>query len=228
MLHGFTGTPATVGPVAQALAAAGLAVEVPRLPGHGTHIDDMIPTRFDDWAAAVEATYLDLAARCTGVAAVGLSMGATLACWLAARHPEITGLVAINPLVLPAEPSLLEMIGLMLDAGEIVSEGVGADLADPDAVEISYDGSPLAPARSLYQALGTLEDDLSRIACPVLIMTSSQDHVVRPENSDHLAALVRGRVERVTLEHSYHVATLDHDKEEVAKRTVDFVVRVTS
>ena len=44
-------------------------------------------------------------------------------------------------------------------------------------------------------------------------MTSPQDHVVEPGNSDILAEGVSGPVERVTLERSYHVATLDYDKE---------------
>ncbi len=228
VVHGFTGTPATVRPVAEALAGAGLAVEAPRLPGHGTHIHDMIPTRFADWSAAVESAYLDLATRCTSVAVAGASMGATLACRLAAGHPEIAGLVCVNPLVLPAEAGLVELVELMLEAGETVSEGAGADLADREAHEIAYDATPLAPARSLYGALEDLQADLPRIACPVLIMTSAHDHVVHPDNSDHLAAQVVGPVERVTLERSYHVATLDHDKEEVAKRTVAFVKRVTS
>lgn len=226
VLHGFTGTPATVRPVAEALAGAGFGVEVPRLPGHGTEVADMIPTRFADWSTAVEAAYLALAARCRPVAVAGLSMGATLACWLAARHPGVAGLVAINPLVLPADPALVELIRLMLDAGETVSEGVGADLADPQAQEISYDGSPLAPALSLYEALDRLGDDLSRIRCPVLIMTSAEDHVVHPDNSDHLAARVSGPVERITLERSYHVATLDRDREKVATATVAFLRRV--
>jgi carboxylesterase len=109
-----------------------------------------------------------------------------------------------------------------------VSEGTGPDLADPEASETAYDGSPLAAARSLYLALDHLQADLSRIACPVLIMTSAEDHVVPPDNSDHLAAQVSGPVERITLPRSYHVATLDHDREEVAARTVRFVNRVTA
>ncbi len=226
VLHGFTGTPATVRPVAEALARAGLAVEVPRLPGHGTRIEDMVPTRFADWAAAVEATYLDLRARCSPVVVVGVSMGATLGCWLAARHPGIAAVVAINPLVLPAEPALVELLGLMLDAGETLSEGVGPDLADPDAREIAYDRSPLAPARSLYEALEALQPDLPGITCPVLIMTSAEDHVVHPDNSDHLAARVSGPVERVRLERSFHVATLDYDRDLFAARVVDFAGRV--
>ncbi|HSH22532.1 MAG TPA: hypothetical protein VK975_00530 [Acidimicrobiales bacterium] len=80
---------------------------------------------------------------------------------------------------------------------------------------------------SLYEALVDLQVDLARIACPMLLMTSATDHVVDPANSDHLATSVAGPVERVVLERSYHVATLDHDKDLVAERTVDFVTRVT-
>lgn len=60
------------------------------------------------------------------------------------------------------------------------------------------------------------------------ILTSAQGHVVDPLDSDHLATRVGGPVERVFLEDSYHVATLDHDREKAAKATVDFVARVTS
>ncbi|HEV2070447.1 MAG TPA: alpha/beta fold hydrolase [Acidimicrobiales bacterium] len=227
VLHGFTGTPATVRPVAEALAGAGHTVVAPLLPGHGTCIEDMIPTRYADWLATAEAAYCRLAGGCGSVAIVGLSMGATLTCELAARHPEVSGIVCINPLVRPVEPELMELVDLMLDAGETVSEGAGADLADPDASEVAYEGSPLAAARSLYEALEHLQVDLTRIRCPILLLTSAHDHVVHPDNSDHLAALAGGPVERVTLERSYHVATLDHDREEVARRTVDFVDRVT-
>src|SRR3546814_4504262 len=42
VLHGFTGTPVSMRPLADGLADAGFAVEMPRLPGHGTHVDDMV------------------------------------------------------------------------------------------------------------------------------------------------------------------------------------------
>ncbi len=47
----------------------------------------------------------------------------------------------------------------------------------------------------------------------MLIITSLQDHVVEPVNSDVLADAVTGPVERLRLERSYHVATLDYDKD---------------
>ncbi len=219
VVHGFTGTPATVRPVAEALVDAGFSVAVPRLPGHGTAIADMVPTRFTDWSAAVEDAYVTLARSCSRVVVVGQSMGATLACRLAARHPEIAGVVAVNPLVEPVDPELKELVQLLLDAGEVVGAGTGRDLADPNATDIAYWGSPLAAALSLYEALDDLQPELARIACPVLIITSAEDHVVPPRNSDSLAALVHGPVERLRLERSYHVATLDHDKDLLAART---------
>ena len=66
-------------------------------------VEDMVPTRWEDWSAAAEAAYQALAARCDRVAVVGLSMGGTLACWLAERHPEIAGIAVVNPLVDPPD-----------------------------------------------------------------------------------------------------------------------------
>src|SRR3954466_7838268 len=78
VLHGFTGNPSSMRGVAEALAAAGFAVELPRLPGHGTSVEDMLTTDFSDWSAGVEEAYLELAGRTASVVVAGLSMGATL------------------------------------------------------------------------------------------------------------------------------------------------------
>ena len=50
VIHGFTGNPGSMRGLAEALAAAGFTVDLPRLPGHGTKVEDMIPTRFDGLA----------------------------------------------------------------------------------------------------------------------------------------------------------------------------------
>jgi carboxylesterase len=228
VLHGFTGNPATMRPLADALVAAGHTVELPRLPGHGTSVEDMVPTTFADWVAAAEDAYADLAGRCRAVVVVGLSMGGTLTAWLAAHHPEVAGIVCINAAAAPRDPDLKDMVRLMLDAGEVLSPGVGSDIADPDASEPAYAETPLAAALSFFEGLDELQPHLAAITCPALIMTSPEDHVVDPADSDHLAAAVRGLVERLPLERSYHVATLDHDKELIAEATLAFVERVTS
>ena len=227
VLHGFTGCPQSMRGLAQAFAGAGFTVELPLLPGHGSCVEDMIPTRWEDWSGAAELAYQELASRCEKVVVAGLSMGGTLTCWLAAHHPEIAGIVAVNPAVEPPADSFLEMFQGALDAGMETIQGVGNDVCDPEVTELAYELTPVAAGLSLFSAIGQLSSELDQIRCPVLLCTSPQDHVVPPSNSDFLAEHVTGPVERVTLERSYHVATLDHDKDEIESRAVDFARKVT-
>ena len=225
VIHGFTGNPQSMRPLAEAFAAAGFTVELPLLPGHGTAIEDMVPTRWSDYSATAEKAYSDLAARCDKVVVAGLSMGGTLTAWLAAHHPEIAGIVLVNAMVDPPDPSLKDVLTGMLDGGPIMP-GIGSDIADPDVKEAAYDGAPIEPLLSLFDAVNELYPKLGDIRCPVLIFTSRQDHVVVPTNSDVIAEKVSGPVERVFLERSYHVATLDWDAPVIEERVVAFADKV--
>jgi len=228
VLHGFTGCPQSMRGLAQAFAAAGFAVELPLLPGHGTAVDDMIPTRWSDWSATAERAYQDLAGRCDKVVVAGLSMGGTLASWLAAAHPEVAGAVLVNPAVEPPAESFVEMMSKALEAGSETIPGVGGDLADPDAHELAYDLVPVRAALSLWDALVDLAPRLGEIRSPVLLMTSPNDHVVPPSAGDFFTERVSGPVERVMLERSYHVATLDYDRGDIEARAAAFARAVTS
>ena len=228
MLHGFTGNPQSIRGLAMVLADAGFTVEMPLLPGHGTDISDMIPTRWKDWSDAAEAAYDELAARCDAVVLVGLSMGGMLSVWLAERHPEIAAIAVVNPLIVPPDADTLAFVQSMADSGEEVAPGIGSDIAMEGAVESAYPGLPLQAVLSLFAAASEVEADLESVTCPVLVFTSVQDHVVDPTSSDVLAARVKGPIERVTLERSFHVATLDYDKDEIESRTVEFVTNVLS
>jgi carboxylesterase len=228
VLHGFTGSPHSMRPMAEALAGAGFTVELPLLPGHGTSVADMMPTSWDDWSGAAEQAYLQLAGRVDRVVVAGLSMGGTLACWLSARHPEIAALVCVNPAVEPPAASFFELLQGFQDGGADVMPAIGSDIAQPGVAELAYDATPIAPLRSMLGALAELEPRLSEIRCPLLLFTSPQDHVVPPSSSDLLAARVSGPVERVSCQRSYHVATLDYDGPDISAATVDFVRKVTA
>jgi carboxylesterase len=226
VLHGFTGCPQSMRPLAEAFAAAGFAVELPLLPGHGTSVDDMIGTSWGDWSAAAEAAYDGLAARCERVVVAGLSMGGTLTVWLASRHPEIAGIVCVNP-AMRVPDEMADLIRQTLAGGVDRFPSIGGDVADPAAREEAYDATPLAALLSLAEATTALRHDLGKVTSPLLLMTSPQDHVVPPSDSDELAAGVAGDVERVRLDRSYHVATIDHDKDLVNAEAVAFATRVT-
>ena len=227
VLHGFTGNPGSMRGLAGALVDAGFDVEMPLLAGHGTRVEDMIPTRWADWSADADAAHARLAARCDSVFVAGLSMGGSLTLWLGARHPEIRGLVCVNPATTPIDAAVLSALRGMVESGQETMEAIGSDIADPDVLEASYPATPLAALVSMQEdGLVPLLQCYGSITCPLLLFTSPQDHVVTPENSDRLAASYGGPVERVTLERSYHVATMDHDKNLIFERTVDFVRRI--
>ncbi|MGH9064611.1 MAG: alpha/beta hydrolase [Acidimicrobiales bacterium] len=226
VLHGFTGNPQSVAGLGEALAMAGLAAELPLLPGHGTSLLDMVPTRWEDWSGAAEAAWAELAGRCRRVLVAGLSMGGMLACWLAARHRDVAGVVAVNPLIEPPADSYLDILRGLVDAGAEVAPGIGSDIADPDGQETGYAGSPIRAALSMFGAAGPLVADLGRIRCPILLLSSRHDHVVPSSSGDLLSERAGGPVERVWLERSYHVATRDYDRAEVETRAVEFAGKV--
>jgi carboxylesterase len=223
VLHGFTGNPQSMRGLALALSDAGFTVEMPLLPGHGTDIADMVPTRWKDWCRAADDAYAALAARSDAVAVVGLSMGATLAVWLAEHHPDVAALSVVNPLVMPPDAATTDLLESMAEDGEEVASGIGSDIAMEGAAESAYPELPLRAALSLFEGVAEVEALLGSVTCPVLLFTSTQDHVVDPKSSDILASGVRGSVERVVLDRSYHVATLDYDKDEIETRTVAFL-----
>ena len=106
--------------------------------------------------------------------------------------------------------------------------GIGSDIADPDAKEDAYEGTPLAPLLSLAdEGLAPLPAEYPSMTMPLLLLTSPQDHVVDPAQSDFLAGAYGGPVERVSLTRSYHVATQDYDKDLIFDSAVAFAQRVT-
>lgn len=221
--HGFTGSPQSMRPWGEHLAAAGLTVRVPRLPGHGTTWQEMNTTTWDDWYAELDRALTDLRARCETVFVMGLSMGGTLALRLAEQRPtEVAGLVIVNTALASERkdaalaPLLSKVIGSF--------PGIGSDIKKPGVQEVAYSRVPLKAFVSLRRAWPAVRADLARITCPVLVYRSTVDHVVEPVSGRLLLeGLAGGTVEERVLENSYHVATLDHDAPTIFEGSLAFV-----
>jgi carboxylesterase len=223
VLHGFTGSPYSMRPLADVLANRGFNVELPLLPGHGTTVEDLVPLRWGDWTTAAAESLDVLAARSRRVAVVGLSMGGGLAVWLAEHRPELVALVVVNPFVTPVADELRDGGRQLLDAGIETIDGVVDDIAKPGGDEHGYAQLPLAAAMSLNDGLADLAAGFASVTCPTLVLTSRVDHVVVTENSARLVAGVSGPVEQLWLERSFHVATLDFDADVIEAETSRFV-----
>ncbi|MER8182606.1 alpha/beta fold hydrolase [Kitasatospora sp. NPDC094015] len=226
LVHGFTGSPQSLRPWADHLAAAGLTVSLPLLPGHGTRWQDMQLTRWEDWYAEVDRELRTLLAECEQVFVCALSMGGSLALRLASRHRSaISGLVLVNPSVRSDNPASVLLPALRHLVPSL--PGVANDIALEGSTELAYDRTPLHAAWSLSRLWKDVQSVLPEIEQPVLLLHSPQDHVVSPANSELVLARISSTdVTELLLERSYHVATLDHDAGLIFEASLDFIRRL--
>jgi carboxylesterase len=224
LVHGFTGSPASMKPWAQALADQGYAVEVPLLPGHGTRWQDLNDTRWPDWYGEVERAFDDLRGRCRQVFAMGLSMGGTLVLRLAEQPPaEVAGLVLVNP-SLGTERKDVKFALPVLHRVVPSLKAIGNDIRKPGMTELAYGRTPLRAMHSLSRLWPQVVADLGRVTAPVLLYRSRVDHVVEPLSGRLLRdGAASTEVTEVVLEDSYHVATLDHDAPAIFAGSLEFV-----
>jgi carboxylesterase len=224
--HGFTGTPASLRPWAEHLAAAGYSVRLPRLPGHGTTWQQMNRTTWDEWFGAVDHAYAELAERCAQVFAGGLSMGAGLVTRLAEEHPEISGLVLVNPALATRrfDAKFARYIAWAIRS----QKGIGSDIK-AGGVENGYDRTPVRAFVSMQAGWRRTVARLGEVRAPIRIYKSRVDHVV----DDLTVALLHKSatnttIEQVWLEDSYHVATLDNDAQTIFDGSVEFITAHTT
>lgn len=228
VLHGFTGSPVSMRPLAESIANRGYTVELPLLPGHGTSPEDLAETGWGDWSSAADAALESLASRTQQTCVVGLSMGGGLCIWLAERHPELAAAVVVNPLIQPIAAELREGAAALVEAGEAFIDSIGNDIRKEGVDEFGYDKVSIAAAVSLMEGLGGVAADLKKVTCPLLVFTSREDHVVTTDNSTRLVEEASGPTEHIWLEHSYHVATLDHDQALIEAETGRFLDAATA
>jgi carboxylesterase len=227
--HGFTGSPQSLRPWAEHLAAAGLTVRLPRLPGHGTRWQDLNDTRWPDWYGEVERAFDELRDRSRQVFAMGLSMGGTLALRLAEQRPaEVAGLALVNPSLGSERKDVKYALPLLHRVVPSLA-GIGSDIRKPGVTELAYGRTPLRAMHSVSKLWPLVVADLARLTAPVLLFRSRVDHVVEPLSGRLLRdGAHTTEVTEVILEESYHVATLDHDAPAIYAGSLEFVRAHTS
>ena len=223
LVHGFTGTPMSMRPWGEHLAAAGFAVRCPLLPGHGTRWQDCNLVTHDEWTTAVGEAFDELAADCDRVFVAGLSMGGTLSLRLAeVRGDDVAGLLLVNPSLLTErlDAKLLPLLARITPSWAPIA----SDIKKPGVVELAY---PKLPTRAMMQLRGLwalTRADLGAVTAPTIVFHSVEDHVVEPVNSEVLLAGI-GSMDKtdVLLHDSYHVATLDNDAPKIFEGSVEWI-----
>lgn len=215
-IHGLGGTPASMAPITVALRLHGVAVESVLLPGHGGAPADLADVGWLDWCSAVASAIDCQTSNDESVVAIGQSLGASLALWAAGIDRRIAGVVAINPVVLASDPDVNEHLEGMLSRGLTMLPVGEPDILEPDVTEDALVELPIRSLLAMAGGVDRLGERLGEIACPVLLVTSMQDSVTDPANSDWLAQRLPRPPQRLFLHNSGHVATLDRERDTVA------------
>ena len=225
LLHGYSGSPASLRPMGEWLARQGYSVACPRLPGHGTDWRELAETSWQDIAEEADRALKELAGRCEVVVVAGLSVGGLLAFHLAAHHPPpaVAGVAAVNPYVRNPIFGFLPVVKLIRRR----VKGVINDIKREGQDELGYEYLPVAGVAQLDRLMDVVQKELPDVRCPVRVFLSDVDHVV-PKGTVRWAFARLGSEDKelIELHESYHVATLDNDAEAIFQGTREFVERV--
>ncbi len=244
LLHGLAGTPAEMRYVANGMARAGYTVHCPQLAGHCGTEEDIKKATWQEWYASAESALFEIRKDCDMVIVGGLSTGAVLALLLAARNPKDvhgTALFAptfwLNGWIIPWYARFFRAITTKGFANliqfpdiephgikdERVREFVRNALFSGDS---SAAGLPVTPGGAVLQhrwlAQATIRE-LKNIHQPALIVHPREDDYADLNNAWYIQRHLKGLVDMCVLDDSYHVVTIDRQRNIVVDRTIAFV-----
>ena len=227
LIHGFTSSPTEMKGLAASLQTAGYRLHLPTLPGHASTPDALAHVSYRDWLNTVESAFRRMQDETQQQIVIGLSLGGALALHLAANF-VFSGVVALAPALWV--PKWKEygayLVGPILKTrrkwrGPDVNDDHGRALLD------SYREYPYSALYEVFNLQRVVRRELPQIRMPVLVIHSQQDHVVPVGNVQYLSARASAApIEEMIVADSYHVLTVDRDRERIFRRIHEFIQKV--
>lgn len=244
LIHGLGGTPIEMRYVAQGLARAGHTAHVPQLAGHCGTAEELNATCWEDWYATVEEEHQRMTEHCHTIVVCGLSMGAVLAVHHAARYPrEVSAMGLYAPTLwldgwgIPWYSNFFKLVTQKWFADYFkFEERDPYGVKDPrlralveqavksgDSSKAGIDALPGGLMLELRWLIRQVKREVTSVSQPALIVHPREDDRASLRNLNYLQSNLAGLVETVVLDDSYHVVTLDRQRQIVVSRTLDFV-----
>lgn len=224
-VHGFTGGPYEGRELAKRIhREIGATVSVPLLPGHGTAPENLRGVHWLEWYGAVRQKYFELKENCDKVVVCGLSMGGALSLHLASHHP-VDGVISMAGAVF-LKDWRLHLLPLARHIIPYQYKSKGPDMRNKELKQQlpSYRKYPVRSVDQLLGLLNHVREDLAEVTAPALLVHSRKDRTVHFDNLryiyDHISSEQK---EMLVLENSYHIVSLDVEKDQVFRKVISFV-----
>ena len=246
-LHGLLGNPLEMQFVGKKLQKAGYTVTIPLIPGYGYSSGQDTSyrtTRSEKWYDEVQRQFDALKRNHESVSITGLCIGAVLALRLASERPSEVAALSVLATTLDYDgwsiPSYRYLLPLAYYTPArylysykerypfgIKNENLRKWIAREMEVHTSSAaGASRLSAEGIFQAhrlIKQVKKNLQKVICPTLIIHAEEDDVATPKSADLVESSIASRVKKKILLHdSYHIITLDNEKEQVAAETVTF------
>jgi len=246
LIHGLTGTPVEMRYIGKGLHKAGFTVYGVQLPGHCGDEADLLATSWQDWVAGVEQALDALRQKVRTVFVGGLSMGAILSLHLAAKHPEkVDGLLLYGPTLwydgwtIPWYSFLLKLlidtpIGRNYRFMEKHPYGIKDErlrrrmlhnMLSGNSADAGLAGTPAGAVKQMWKLVAQVRKELTSIKAPTLIQHAREDDVSSVRNAYYIAKRLAGPVDVSLLDDSYHMITVDQQRDEVLARSIEHLRR---
>lgn len=222
-VHGFTGSPISMRPWADFFAAKGYAVSVPLLPGHGTTPEDLNRVKWQQWPNKVEEELDWMISQGLTPFIFGLSMGGGTTLQIALRRSaQLAGIVLVNPMI--HVEKIPHQLAWIISRFQKMRSSVGDDIKKPGVTEHGYDSLPAVGVYQLLKMLSYTRKRLHDVTTPLMLFHSKDDHTLPVSNTEIIMENVGSTAkQRIELVNSFHVATLDYDKEIIFENSLIFV-----
>jgi len=243
LIHGLSGTPVELRYIANGLARAGHTVSCPQLAGHCGSVEDLRDSHWQDWYGSVDKALAELKPHCDKIIVGGLSMGAVMSLYTASQHPkDVDGVVLYSPTLwldgwaVPWYARLFDTVfrksvANRIQFSECAPYGIKDQRLRAIIIDSLHSGDPSkagflsipgGPMLELRWLVNQVRSKLSMIRQPALIIHPRNDDRASLRNALYLEKNLAGRVNTVVLDDSYHVITLDHQRDLVLERTKSF------
>ena len=225
LLHGWTGYTGRLAYLGEKLAAAGYTVRLPRLPGHGTNVRDLLACTWKDWLRKAVDEFVELRAQSDMVYVAGASMGAILAIMLAAQF-QIPRVALLAPAIFTRSRLLFLAPVLQYVIPKLAGDWDPARDPDPDAGVIGKEYKTHNYTKAiaqLYHLQQLGKKSLPRLTSDTLIIVSEKDGTVPPEVARYITdRCASDRVKTILLENSGHQMVQGVERETICDAVVDW------